>query len=107
VADYLQVTTTVETREDADRIARGAVEARLAACAQVVGPIASTYWWEGAVQSATEFLILLKTAADRYGALADHLRGVHPYDEPEIIAVEVVAGSAGYLEWLSAETRPR
>jgi periplasmic divalent cation tolerance protein len=107
VAEFVQVVTTVETAEEAARIARGVVQARLAACAQVVGPIASTYWWEGAVQEATEWQVLSKTAGDRYAALEAHLREVHPYDEPEIVATEIVAGSEGYLRWLREQTRSR
>lgn len=105
MAEFVQVVTTLESQADADRLARGAVEARLAACAQVVGPIGSTYWWQGGLQSATEWQVLLKTAGDRYAGLEAYLREVHPYDEPEIVATEIVAGSAGYLAWLREQTR--
>ena len=101
----MQVMTTVEDRDDADRLARGAVEARLAACAQVIGPVSSTFWWEDALQSVQEWQVLFKTAADRYEDLVAGLAQEHPYDEPEIIATAIVAGSPGYLGWLRAETR--
>jgi len=105
VADYLQVLTTTDRRAEAERLARAAVEARLAACAQVTGPVASTYWWDGAVDSAEEWQVWFKTAADRYDALAGFLREQHSYEVPEIIATEIVAGSPDYLGWVREQTR--
>lgn len=102
--DCLQVVTTTDTREEADRLARSAVEHRLAACAQVVGPVTSTYWWEGAVQTAAEWQCVLKTTTARFDELRGHLEREHSYDTPEIVAVPVVGGSAGYLEWIERET---
>ena len=101
---YLQVHTTTDSRELALKIARSTVEARLAACAQVVGPIASTYRWQGFVEQADEWLLLLKTTRERFAALAEHIRGEHTYETPEILAFPVEAGSADYLRWISAET---
>ncbi len=80
------------------------VERRLAACAQVVGPITSTYRWEGKVEEAEEWLVLLKTTADLFDELAAGVREVHSYDVPEIIAVPVQEGSADYLAWITQET---
>lgn len=102
--DCLQVVTTTDTREEADRLARSAVEHRLAACAQVVGPVASTYWWEGAVQSAAEWQCVLKTTAARFDELRRHLEREHSYDTPEVVATPIVGGSAAYLEWIERET---
>ena len=83
-----------------------AVQARLAACAQVTGPIASTFWWEEDIERAEEWMILLKLPADRYDELAAFLIERHSYDEPEIVATAIVAGSPGYLSWIQEETRP-
>jgi periplasmic divalent cation tolerance protein len=104
---FLQVQTTIDSRAEAMEIARAVVAARLAACAQVAGPIASTYWWEDGLERAEEWLIMLKLPADRYDDLAKFLAEQHSYDEPEIIATPIVAGSASYLDWLEEETRPR
>jgi periplasmic divalent cation tolerance protein len=104
-AGYLQVQTTTDSRAEAIELSRAAVEARLAACGQVTGPIASTYWWDNAVRREEEWLVLLKLPADRYPELAAFLNERHSYDEPEIIAVPIVAGSAAYLAWVSEETR--
>jgi periplasmic divalent cation tolerance protein len=102
--DYLQVTTTVDSKDQADALARGLVEARLAACVQVVGPIASTYRWQGAVETAAEWLCLAKTTGERFDALAAHVEAHHPYDVPELLATPVTAGAGAYLRWVTAET---
>jgi periplasmic divalent cation tolerance protein len=103
---YLQVQTTTDSRAEAIELSRAAVEARLAACAQVTGPVASVYWWEEGLERAEEWLVLLKLPADRYDELAAFLAERHSYDEPEIVAVPIVAGSAAYLNWMREETRP-
>ncbi len=101
---YLQVMTTLESRTAADRLADALVRERLAACVQTVGPIRSTYWWEGAVQTAEEWLCLAKTAESRYPALEARIRELHSYDVPEITAVQFAVGSADYLGWIGTET---
>lgn len=104
-AHYVQVQTTTDSRSEAMELARAAVEARLAACAQVAGPIASTYWWEDGIERAEEWLLMLKLPAIGYQALADFLTQRHSYDEPEIVATPIVAGSDTYLSWITEETR--
>jgi periplasmic divalent cation tolerance protein len=96
----IQVLTTVGSEDEAARIAELLVEQRLAACVQVVGPITSRYRWEGAVEKEREWQCLVKTTAAAYEAVETAIREVHSYDEPEIIATEIVAGSAGYLAWV-------
>jgi periplasmic divalent cation tolerance protein len=105
MSSYIQVTFTTESEADAKRLARSVVEARLAACAQVSGPISSFYWWDGALQEATEWQCRAKTTADCYDRLERHILERHPYDTPEIIAALIVRGSADYLAWLQAETQ--
>jgi periplasmic divalent cation tolerance protein len=104
--EYCQVMTTVDTREAAHALARSAVEARVAACGQVAGPIASTYWWAGNLETAEEFHLFFKTTSDRYPALEEHIRAHHSYEVPEIICMPVTAGNSSYLAWLTAETHP-
>ena len=105
--EYLQVQTTTDSRAEAMELGRAAVEARLAACAQVAGPVASTYWWEGGIERAEEWLVLLKLPAARLGELTAFLTERHSYDEPEIVALPIVAGSPSFLSWLREETVPR
>jgi periplasmic divalent cation tolerance protein len=97
------VVTTIDSRAAADALAQGAVRARLAACAQVSGPIDSSYWWEGSVTTDQEWQVAFKTTATGYEALARHLAEEHPYDVPEILCFPVVAGHRPYLDWLDTE----
>ncbi len=94
------VITTTETQDEAKQIARALVEARLAACVQIVGPITSIYRWEGAVEEAAEVLCLVKTRAELYDQVEAALKDRHSYEVPEIIAVPVERGSEAYLDWL-------
>lgn len=80
---FIQVTTTTETREDAERIARSLVEARLAACVQIVGPITSIYRWKGKIETTGEWLCLIKSREENYGAIEQTIRSLHPYETPE------------------------
>jgi periplasmic divalent cation tolerance protein len=101
VAEYLQVVTTIDSEEAAERLSAALVERRLAACVQVLGPISSRYRWRGEVESSREWMCVAKTVAARYDELEATIRELHPYDEPEIVATPIVAGSAGYLDWIS------
>jgi periplasmic divalent cation tolerance protein len=103
MSGVIQVFTTVDSNEGAQALARAVVERRLAACAQVLGPLSSTYWWNGEVETAEEWLCLIKTAEDAYPSLERAIREIHPYDVPEILAVPVIAGHSAYIEWLRRE----
>lgn len=92
--------------DTAERLARSAVQARLAACATALPGAVSTYHWQGGIETAAEVQLLLKTSSDAWPALRDLLHAAHPYELPEIIAVEIVAGLPGYLDWVAAETAP-
>ncbi len=105
--ECVQVVTATDSRERADGLARSAVESRLAACAQVVGPTASTYWWRGSIETAPEWLCIMKTTAARCDELVSHVRGEHTYETPEIVATPIVGGDSGYLSWIADETSPR
>ena len=105
MTDHVQVLTTVGSEEDAERISAALVERRLAACVQTVGPVASRYRWRDEVETATEWQCLAKTEASRYAEVEAAIRELHPYDEPEILATPILAGSAGYLAWISESLR--
>ena len=105
MAEYLQVLTSVGSEQEAERIAAALIERRLAACVQTVGPIASRYRWQGEVETAREWLCLAKTEAERYGELENAIRELHSYEEPEIVATPIVAGSRGYLGWITDSLR--
>jgi periplasmic divalent cation tolerance protein len=97
---FVQVLTTAGSEEEAGRIASVLVERKLAACVQVVGPVASRYRWKGEIEEAREWQCLAKTTRDAYDVVEAAIREAHSYDEPEIIATPIVAGSAGYLAWI-------
>jgi periplasmic divalent cation tolerance protein len=106
MSDYLQVLTTVASEEEAGKIAELLVERKLAACVQVVGPVVSRYRWEGEVEEGREWQCLAKTTWAAYEAVEATIREVHSYEEPEIIAIPIVAGSPGYLAWIDENVSP-
>lgn len=100
MADCIQVTTTLPDERTAQRIAQRVVEERLAACAQVSGPISSTYHWRGEIEQEAEWYCHFKTTASRFPALQARIRELHPYEVPEIIALPILHGNAEYLSWI-------
>ncbi len=102
--DFVVVLVTAGDAGEAARIGRTLVEERLAACANVVGPIRSVYRWQGAVEEAAEHLLLVKARADDLPALEARVRALHSYQVPEVLALPVAAGSAAYLAWLAQST---
>ena len=104
MTDFIQVTTTASTREDDARIASALLERRLAACAQIVGPIESRYWWKGRIEQSTEWLCILKTLRVKFPAVEAAIRASHSYEVPEIVACPIELASEPYLQWLRSET---
>ena len=104
MTDYIQVFVTFEHKEEARKISRQMVEKRLAACAQIIGPIISTYHWKENIEEAEEWLCVFKSKRDLYDELEKSIKEVHPYEVPEIIGVPISVGSKSYLEWLEKET---
>lgn len=102
---YIQVITTTETKADAQTIADTVVGRRLAGCVQIVGPIASTYRWQGKIEKAEEWLCIIKSRKDLYPELEKAILETHPYKVPEILAMPVTEGSGRYLEWLSGNLK--
>jgi len=103
VEKFIQVVTTTERKEDAEKIARTLVEEKLAGCVQIIGPLASIYRWEGSVEHGEEWLCSIKTSHKLYSAVETSIKKLHPYDVPEIIALPIVAGSVEYLRWLGGQ----
>ena len=100
---FIQVMTTTETKEQAQVIAMHLMEAKLAACVQITGPIESIYHWKSKVENAQEWLCLIKTQDDLYNKVEAAIKSLHPYETPEIIAVPIVKGSKEYLKWMDYE----
>ncbi|MEV6238919.1 divalent-cation tolerance protein CutA [Lentzea sp. NPDC051838] len=97
------VTTTVDSAEAAESLAKGIVEARLGACVQIL-PCRSVYRWDGEVRVDAEWQCVVKTSAIRADELVAHIKAHHTYDTPEVIVTPVVGGNDDYLTWVSEET---
>jgi len=103
--DFIQISTTTQTQEQAQKIAQYLVGQKLAACVQISGPIESTYRWKGKVETAAEWLCLIKTQSALFKEIESAIQKLHPYETPEIIATPIVEGSREYLQWLDDETK--
>ena len=104
MTDKILVLTNCGTEEEAHRIARALVEERLAACVNIGPGIHSIYHWQGAVEEASEWPLVIKTRRPLFEKLCQKLRQIHSYQVPEVIAVPIVDGDADYLNWIDRET---
>jgi periplasmic divalent cation tolerance protein len=104
VARFIDVWVNCPDRETAQRIASACVEERLAACAYILAPIASTYRWKDAVEEAQEVPLVLKTRAELFGALSARVKAAHPYEVPGIVATDLPYVDEAYADWLRRET---
>jgi periplasmic divalent cation tolerance protein len=100
--DAIVVFITAANKDEAVRLAEMLVQARLAACVQVLPGVESIYRWQGKVEHQEEVLLIAKTIRSRFEDLEKEVRALHSYETPEIVAVSLVAGSGPYLDWLSA-----
>ena len=96
---------TASGPEEARRIGRALVAARLAACANVYSGVASVYWWQGEVQEETEAVLIAKTRTALVPALTDKVRELHSYECPCVVALPLAGGNPSFLDWIEAETR--
>ena len=104
--DKVAVLVTCGSRKEALRIGRAVIEQRLAACANVArSPMDSVYRWKGKIETTQEFLLIMKTSRARFDALQKAIRRLHSYDLPEIIALPVAEGEAGYLAWIAESVK--
>ena len=103
MTDKIVVLSTASSAEEAEKIARGLVEARLAACVNVVPGMRSFYRWKGTIEDATEWLLVIKSSRGRFEALLAALEKLHSYEVPEVIALSVVDGAKNYLNWVDSE----
>ncbi|MFI2432000.1 divalent-cation tolerance protein CutA [Streptomyces sp. NPDC018693] len=106
MTDFVQVSTATETRDQAVELARSIVQDKLAAGAQIIGPVISAFWHDGEFGTGEEWQLLLKTTRARYPELEAHLVEHHPWQNPEIAAVPIEAGATGCLNWIAASTAP-
>ena len=97
------VSTALTERHDAERLARILLEDKLIACAQILGPGQSLYWWQGKIEEASEIFLFLKTDRSLFKRVEQRIKAEHPYQVPEIVASPVIEGSADYLAWMRGE----
>jgi periplasmic divalent cation tolerance protein len=98
------ILTTAGSKEEASKIAHALVERRLAACVNIVPQIKSVYRWQGKVETAHEWLLLIKTQAELFERIRDAVKELHSYELPECVMLEVTAGSQEYLDWIDKNT---
>ena len=97
---------TAATREEAINIVRHLLKEKLIACANVVGPVNSLYWWKEKIEESREFLVLMKTRENLFEKLAKKVKELHSYEVPEVIALPPIRGLPAYLDWLNACLKP-
>ena len=97
---YIQVVTTISGKRGAEKIAKALINKRLAACVQIAGPIKSIYRWKGKIETAKEWVCVIKTRKNLYEKVEAAIKKIHPYEVPEIIAVPIAAANKDYLKWI-------
>jgi periplasmic divalent cation tolerance protein len=97
---YIIVLITTPSKNEAEKIAKTLLEERLIACANIISPVQSLFWWQGKVNEAQEHIILMKTRKDLFSKLSERVKALHSYQVPEIIAIPIMEGSKDYLKWL-------
>ncbi|MBI4115717.1 MAG: divalent-cation tolerance protein CutA [Candidatus Omnitrophica bacterium] len=101
---FIVVLTTLPSRAKARQLARLILSQKLAACVNLLGPAESFFWWQGKIDHAKEFLLIIKTRTSRFSLLRRFLEKHHPYDVPEIISLIIRDGNDAYLQWLKVST---
>ena len=100
--DYTLIMVTASSKEEAEKIATTLLERKLIACANILGPVSSRFWWQGKIDSAEEYMIFMKTKRELFDQVADNVKQLHSYEVPEIIALPIVEGAKPYLEWINS-----
>ena len=103
MSNYIVVYVTVPSAIEGEKLASLLVNERLAACVNRVGPVQSTYWWQGRVERDEEYLLVIKTKEDLFDRLKTRVQALHTYTVPEVIAMPIVKGSESYLKWMDEE----
>jgi periplasmic divalent cation tolerance protein len=104
MSKYIQVITTVSKKSDAEKIAKALIDKKLAACVQIGGPIKSIYRWKGKIETAKEWICVIKTRKNLYEKVEAAIKKIHPYEVPEIIAVPIGAANKDYLKWIKVNS---
>lgn len=100
--NYIVVLVTTSNKEEAEKIANSLLNEKLIACANIIGPVHSLFWWTGKIERTEEYIILMKSRESLFDKLSERVKALHSYDVPEIIALPVVKGYKAYVEWLDS-----
>jgi periplasmic divalent cation tolerance protein len=103
MTEKILVLSNCGSEEEARRVARALVEARVAACVNIVPGIQSVYHWQGAIQEDSEWMLVIKSTRSMFDSLAAELRKIHSYQVPEVLAIPIIAGDQNYLDWMDRE----
>lgn len=103
--EIVQVITTTNSSEVAEKIAKNLLNKKLAACVQIINPVRSLYWWQGKIEDDEEVIIFIKTRKELYKELEAEIKNCHNYTVPEILCLPVIEGNPDYLDWLYSVTK--
>ena len=107
MSDYIIILVTTKNREEAEKISELLVKERLIACANIVSPVSSFFHWVGNIEKAEECLIVMKSRRDLFAEIVGHVKRLHSYEVPEVLAVPIVEASKAYLDWMSVVLKPK
>ncbi|MEM2936442.1 MAG: divalent-cation tolerance protein CutA [Candidatus Bathyarchaeia archaeon] len=103
---YVTIVMTTANREEAVKIVNHLLQERLIACANIVGPVSSLFWWKEKIEAAEEFLVFMKSGEGLFEKLSERVKALHSYKVPEVLALPIVKGLPAYLEWLGSSLKP-
>jgi len=107
LGDYVIIFVTTRDKEEAKAISQILLQKRLIACANIISPVTSFFHWAGKIDNGEECLMVMKSRSDLVSEVADHVKQLHSYEVPEILAVPIVVGSEAYLEWMGVVLKPK
>jgi periplasmic divalent cation tolerance protein len=102
----IQIVTTIDDKDKAERIGKHLVRNRFASCVQIAGPIKSIYWWKGQIEEVEEWQCIIKSKKSHYKKIEEEIKRLHHYELPEIIAIDIDTALTGYAKWVEEETDP-
>ena len=103
---YIVVITTTSNKKEAVKIVRSLLKERLIACANILGPVSSLFWWQRKIDEENEFLIFMKSHKSLFKKLSERVMEIHSYDVPEIIALPIIESSPPYIDWMKTSLQP-
>jgi periplasmic divalent cation tolerance protein len=105
--DYIVILVTAKDEQEAEKISQWLLKERLIACANIVSPVTSFFHWSGQTEKAEECMIVMKSRRDLFAPVAEHVKRLHSYEVPEVLALPIVDASKAYLDWMSVVLKPK